>query len=611
MKTIRMLAGLAAATCLATAQADTFRWVSMPDAQNYADDFAHTDGALYTDRRGTAAIYDDIVTWIIAQQGNPATEIHYVQQLGDLVQNGDNLTEWAIAETAMDKLEAAGIIYGAAEGNHDCAFGVDDCRDSLGPGSYHANYLTYFGPSSSYGASTMAAQPWYASSPSGASNAQFIQFDGRKLGFINLSIGNPQAELDWARALIAAEPDRIFIVGAHMLNYDGAFLSGRETEVLGVPLLGLPPIPFFPRTFEPYPLYIEGNTVNPLAPDLAAELADYTSSGEFGNFGQNVYEELTTQYPNVLLLHSGHNCGENLRTDGVNGDSNPVIEILTDYQCTINGGDGWTRVYEFDFDTNTLTWTTVSPRVGLTSDPDIGVRPALGSTVFTSTDTTGISRTPMDSFVDYLDFLEGFVLPTAIASFPGAVEAFGVSIGIYSQPQFDQFKADDLANGTMTYQEALEQVLLALLGNDLTGASGFLFAHPDFDEAAEQAYYTNKLRLLLGGAFPTTSDPVTFPRGWSNIAAFEGVWINFFSEDETGASGSLPTLLSCNDPTTGGGVNKFARCPSGALAVDFSLYAAPAAPTSPARLPTLPLAFSGLFAFALAALAYRRAGRAS
>lgn len=546
-----------------SASADVFRWVSMPDAQFYAENVP-ANGAQFTDPRGTGAIYADITRWIVAQQGTE-NEIHYVQHLGDLVQNGELLEEWVLAETAMDILEEAGIIYGAAEGNHDCAFGFDHCRDDLGPGSYHANYLTYFGPASDYGDRTFADQPWYRASPSGVSNAQLIDFAGRKLGFINLSIGNPQAELDWAKGLIAAEPDRIFIVGAHMLNYDGAFYTGRETELVTAPALGLlDPIPFYPRTFEPFPLYIAGDPIDLGAADQAAELADYTNTGEMGNFGENVYSELTQEYPNVLLLHSGHNCGENLRTDGRNGGANPVVEILTDYQCSINGGDGWTRVYEFDFDNQALTWYTLSPREGLIGD--FGGRPDPNGLATTS-DTTGFTRTPMDAFVDYLNFLNDFITPVAIETFPDLLAGQAVSLGLYTEAQLAQFEQ----NGTL--DEALEQVVLALLGNELTGATGFLTLHPDYDEAVERTYYTEKLRGLFGGTFPVPSDAALFPRGWGDIAFFESAWIQFFSESELGAN--LGELLNCNDPTTGGFLNKFNRCPAGTLEIDIDAYSCP------------------------------------
>lgn len=565
MKLDQTLVALLAAASLSpiTCTAQVFRWVSMPDAQFYAENVA-ADGVQFTDPRGTGAIYSDITRWIVAQQGTDH-EIHYVQQLGDLVQNGEILEEWALAEQSMDILEDAGVIYGTAEGNHDCAFGFDNCRDDLGPGSYHANYLTYFGPASDYGDGTFADQPWYRSSPSGVSNAQLIDFGDRKLGFINLSIGNPQAELDWAKGLIAAEPARIFIVGSHMLNYDGAFYTGRETEPVTAPALGLnDPVPFFPRTFEPFPLYIAGDEVDPLAEDLQAELDAYTSSGEMGNFGQNVYAELTRLYPNVLLLHSGHNCGETLRTDGANGGANAVVEILTDYQCSINGGDGWTRVYEFDFEAQTLTWYTLSPRDGLTGD--FGGRPDPNG-LQTSSDTTGFSRTPMDSFVDYLDFLNSFVAPTAIATFPDLLEQQGIDAGIYTAEQFEQFREDG------TFAEALEQVVLALLGDDLTGGQGFLNLHPDYDEPVERTYYTAKLEALFGGEFPQPSDEELFPRGWGDIAFFEAAWIQFFSEDEFGINPAR--LLDCNDPNTGGVLNKFNRCPAGALALDFDAYTCP------------------------------------
>jgi hypothetical protein len=149
------------------------------------------------------------------------------------------------------------------------------------------------------------------------------------------------------------------------------------------------------------------------------------------------------------------------------------------------------------------------------------------------------------------------------------LEAQGVGAGIYTQAQFDQFKEDG------TFEEALEQVVLALLGNELTGAQGFLNVHPDYDEAVERSYYTGKLRALFGGAFPEPSNETLFPRGWGDIAFFESAWIQFFSEDELGISGDPARVLSCNDPTTGGFLNKFNRCPAGVVALDFDDYTCP------------------------------------
>jgi len=613
-------------------EAEVFRWVSMPDAQFYADaqsqdSFpfpAPTTGSVITDPRGTADIYADITQWIVDRNtdGDPDNDIHYVQQLGDLTQNGNDSREWVVSKNAMDLLAAAGIVFGVAEGNHDCYFDFDNCRDDPDgtvfgetdengvplSGSYHTNYLTFFGPDSVHAGTRFSDQPWYRASPSGASNAQLITFEGRKLGFINLSIGNPQAELDWATALIESEPDRIFVVGAHMLNYDAAFFTGRETEPVTAPTLGLTtPTPFFPRTFEPFPLYIDGDPVDLSNPaNLGLEIFTYTATGEMGNFGQNVYEELSSQYPNVLMVHSGHNCGENLRTDGTNGSGNPVIEILTDYQCALNGGDGWTRVYEFDFDAGTLTYYTVSPRSGFASDPVVGSRPA---------DDFGFTdrRTPLDAFVDYLQFLYAFVMPGAVDNFPEALEALGVANGAFTQGEIDFLEANDPA----TYQATLEEVFRQAIGRIVTvpasPAYEFIKQHPDFDEPAEQAYYQAKWNVRFGGDGTQNH----LPAGWEDIAFFEGAWIAFFSEDELGSAlnaaavgtdvfANLNTVLACNDTETGGAANKFNRCPSGSVDVNFASYRLPAA-----NVPMVPAVLAAGLAAVVGTIAHRRRARSS
>lgn len=610
MKSLYLPALLTVAVA-APSSADVFRWVAMPDAQFYADaqiqdvfPFASsTTGTVVTDPRGTAAIYHDITQWIVDRNADadPDNDIHYVQQLGDLTQNGNDSREWDISKSAMDKLAEADIVFGVAEGNHDCYFDFDNCQDDPNrekygaedengaplSGSYHTNFLKFFGPDSVHAGTAFREQPWYRSSPSGASNAQLLEFDGHKLGFINLSIGNPQAEVDWAIELIEAEPDRIFVLGAHMLNYDAAFLAGRETEVVSAPALGIPPTPFFPRTFEPFPLYVAGDPVDTSDPaNLGVEIFTYTATGEMGNFGQNVFDELTSRYPNVLMVHSGHNCGEYLRADGTNGAGNPVIEVLTDYQCALNGGDGWTRVYEFDFDSGELRYYTVSPRQGFANDAIVGPRPADGF------DTP--RRTKMDAFVDYLHFLYAFILPEAIANFPEALEALG---GL-TDDEVAFLKANAL------YESTLEEIFVAALGplDPDSATPSLLFALEEFDDPAERAYYQAKLNVRFGGT--DTVDRV--PALWSDIGHFERAWLSFFSEDEGGVAlqtGDLVTWQSCNDPTTGGALNRFNRCPEGAVPVDFSRYRVL---STAATVPMVPAALGAGLALIVGFIGYRR-----
>ena len=687
-------------------EAETFRWVAMPDNQYYAVDRAQnvplpTAGVpsgyarnAITDVRGSSgAIYSDITQWIVDQNADadPDNDIDFVVQLGDLTENGNDLNQWALAVDAMTRLSDAGIPFQAVEGNHDCQYDYDGCRDvvldpnsgsgyaekSDGQGgtwvadggiSYHKNYLDNFGPNTNNFGGVLGSQ-FAAVSPSGLSTYMRVSVDSRNaIGFIGLPVGVPQVELDWAKEVIADNPEVKFVVSMHIANYDAIFTAGRDLELVTAPALSLnDPIPIYGRSFEPYPLYVNGVPVTPATADEATREAAliavgglsaagcgadglpadpqqcldtlqvaqpstygslmaslnylenlrYAATGEQANFGQMVYEELTQELPNVLMVQSGHTCFETLRTDGTNGTGANVVEVLTDYQCGLNGGDGTIRVYEFDFDTNTFRWETVITRAGIDNDPTMGPRPHSDR------------RTPMDAFVDNIFLTYAYILPLVVSQFEAQLEGPLVASGALSVldgnentiPDCDEseqaslggggsaFPADEPARSqacldfiqtsdASTYFAILGEALAVQIGQQVTVPESpaylFLTQHPDFDEPAEQAYYTNKLNARFGGSLAAGQNNV--PAGWENPARFEGLWLLTMSEDETGAALSRwadpfdaggatssaeaaaviaeasAEVLTCNDPATGGAINKFNRCPSGSLVLQFENY---------------------------------------
>lgn len=697
----------------ANIHAETFRWVAMPDNQYYAKDVARNVPLppasapqgfarnVITDARGSSGdIYADITNWIVAQNAdaNPDNDIDFVVQLGDITENGNDLTQWDRAVAAMTRLSDAGVPFVTVEGNHDCLYDFDGCRDIVtdastdsgyaeladgkggtwvadGRDSYHRNYLEFFGPDTANFGGNLRSQ-YDAVSPSGLGTYVRVDLDPlHAVGFIQLPVGNPQAEVDWAKSVIADNPDVKFVISTHIANYDAIFTAGRDLEFVTAPAIGLvDPIPAYSRSFEEYPLYVDGvpvtpadadeatreaaliavgglatagcgtgglpsdpqaclDTIQSVAPDsynlLMASLnyrenLRYAATGEQANFGQMLYEELTTQLPNVLMVQSGHTCFETLRTDGTNARGVPVVEALTDYQCGLNGGEGTVRVYEFDLDTNTFRWETVITQAGAENDPAIGVaRP------------TGQRRTVMDSFIDNIFLTYAYIYPLLLNQFEPLLEAPVVADGSFAAlvgcgsgglPSDLQACLDTVQVGNPSaYFAIMGEALATQIGQQVTvpesPAFGFLTKHPDFDEPEEQAYYAAKLNARFGG--DTTQNNV--PPGWENPARFEGLWLLTMSEDEAGQAllqwadpftfggatspaeaGEVIALasavvLACNDTTTGGAINKFNRCPSGSVSVAFDNYS-----LSRTVVPMLPPILALLTTVAVAGVAVRR-----
>ena len=390
-----------------------FVFVSLPDTQVYAED-RFPDGRIpaVTDIRGTGAIFYDQTRWIVENAG--PLGIRYVGHLGDIVQDGNDLTEWALAEDAMHLLLEADIPHGTVMGNHD---------DTSHPPTYQENYLAYFGPQ------VFEGRPWFtASSPNGAANFQLLEHEGYKIGFLNLSIDHPQADIDWAEEIVTAHPDTIFVIGTHRYLYDFKLAGGRYGEdvptILGNIRLDDGPVP---------------GAIDPVD-------------------AETLYQEFVSQHPNVLMIHAGHFHAEWLRLDGTNGASQQIYQILTDYQSTRNGGDGWLRLYEFDFDRGTLAFDTWSPTLN---------RP----------------RTTIDHFVET------------------------IALAYHQRGQI---------RDVLDVTDAQYFLLLEVgFKDDPNIEDGFLLQHPDLDEPEEQAYYQQYLEDLFLGSPPEGFDDIlAFERLW-------------------------------------------------------------------------------------------------
>jgi len=273
-----------------------FTLVTLPDTQFYSEN-----------NNNRLTQFTSQTNWIVSQRN--ALNIAFVAHMGDMVNTASVEQEWINAHGAMDIIEnpattllTHGIPWGGAPGNHDVQSGGNP------------KWNEYFG------SARWAGRPYYRGNyaNNNSNNYQFFSASGMDFIVINLvynsSGSGDQAVMDWADALLKANPNRRAIITSHWL--------------VGIS---------FPPT------------------DAA-----------WGGHGQAVYDNLKDN-PNLFLMLCGHIHGEGRRDDVFEGRR--VDTILQDYQSRsgapggLGGGDGWLRYYTFSPANNAIyakTYRTTS-----------------------------------------------------------------------------------------------------------------------------------------------------------------------------------------------------------------------------------------------------------
>ena len=147
---------------------------------------------------------------------------------------------------------------------------------------------------------------------------------------LHLGIDTPQVELDWAQQVIDQNPDKLIIVSTHRYLYDFRIMAGR---------------------------YGDGQAG---VDDLAEQpMADGRYDPE-GIWPEELFETFIKTNKNIFLVLSGHCHGEYYQVS-YNNWGLPVLEVMVDYQEGTNGGDGWLRTMEFNFEAGTVQSDTFSP----------------------------------------------------------------------------------------------------------------------------------------------------------------------------------------------------------------------------------------------------------
>ena len=228
-------------------------------------------------------VFNSMTDWIVSQKS--ARNIVFVTTAGDMVNNASSLTEYGNADAAIDRLDPAGIPYSIGVGNHD---------------QPTTNFNTYFG------ISRFSGKAWYGGHYGSTNDNSYSLFSASGMEFIliNLDYNPSGAVLDWADALLKANPGRRGIVESHSI------------------------------------LNIDNNWTN-----------------------MGIYTALKDN-PNLFLMLCGHmhtpSDGAAYRSE-IGDDGHTIHIMLADYQEFPNGGNGYMRILRFSPAADKIYATTYSP----------------------------------------------------------------------------------------------------------------------------------------------------------------------------------------------------------------------------------------------------------
>jgi len=302
-----------------------FTLVALPDTQKYSDH--HPD------------VFVSQTSWIV--DNAEAENIQFVTHLGDVVDNGPDLRQWANAREALQLLEDADIPYGVVMGNHDNQNSNDDyqypedvdnsCSDWIVDiDCTGAHYLEYAGPK------YYEDRPWFGgASPSGLSHFSMMEHVGVQFMFMHTHADPRAGEITWAQQQIDAHPDALVHLSTHRYMFDY-----RIVDVLP----------------EPLPLLAAGryNAFNMYAMGKELYYSDSITADE-------LFDEFVATNPNIFMVQCGHVDAE-YRQQTDNDAGLPVHEMLVNFQTFHpDGGSGWMRLLRFDVDNDRVEVSTYSP----------------------------------------------------------------------------------------------------------------------------------------------------------------------------------------------------------------------------------------------------------
>lgn len=289
-----------------TERATPFNVVLLPDTQMYS--------RLYPE------IFHSQTEWIVQN----ADSIAFVLQQGDITDSNSE-GEWENAVAALSVMDGK-VPYTFVPGNHD-----------LGPGGSTSNrdaelfnkYLPYdrYSKMAHFGGAFEA----------GRMENTYHTFSAGGLNWLILSLefATRNKILRWAGEIIEAHPKHKVIINTHdyMYSDDTRMSVDRDHS-------------WIPQNYG----------------------VGQSTGDESVNDGEMMWEKLVSQYPNVLLVFSGHvlhsGTGQLVST-GEYG--NEVYQILANFQSGVegaeNGGNGFLRIVTIDPEAKTISVKTYSPYI--------------------------------------------------------------------------------------------------------------------------------------------------------------------------------------------------------------------------------------------------------
>lgn len=251
------------------------------------------------------AIFMGQTQWIVNNTAN--YNIQFVLGEGDIVNVADQPVQWQNADAAVKLLDGANMPYVLPVGNHDYDDGSPTARGTTA-------FNSYFGPS------RYAAYSWYMGGyPSGTNDNFYAEFtvNGKQYLILALEFVPRDATLVWAKSILDANPNMEIIVVTHSFT----FTDGTRAD------------------------QCNNNDLSPIG----------------NNQGEDVWQKLLINYPNLSLVLNGHFIGNGSRRADLGINQNLVNEIFANYQNLAHGGDGWMRIMTFRPALNRIDVVTYSP----------------------------------------------------------------------------------------------------------------------------------------------------------------------------------------------------------------------------------------------------------
>lgn len=298
------------APCIAAEPSDapegTFSIVVLPDTQGYVTEKSEP-------------IFESEVSWIL--DNRERQKIVFVSHVGDIVDDYESDSQWAIARKQMLRLSGK-LPFGFSVGNHDMLSSGESLKFQ-----------------ETFPASLFEKEEWYGGQiKNNADSYQLISAGGMDFLILHLECNAPDEVLEWADGVLEKHADRRAMITTHM------DLGPRDKPQNG-------------RDYYDAP---------------KGRMQWHKTHGKNGNSPQQMWEKCFSKHRNLFLIC----CGDQSRSQTMHqttagSQGNLVYECLSDYR------EGYLRIYRFVPAKNQIEVMTYSPQLQKLCDgtklvPDVG-----------------------------------------------------------------------------------------------------------------------------------------------------------------------------------------------------------------------------------------------